>query len=211
MSVPFKDAAELDAGGTAAFLRLVSGHGGRRRGAALFQVNARGAPVEFTYNRLDLPSGALWRPEQLERESAKALARSLFEAARRTPLVLLCLADEIDAALFAHDLEVQISVCRIAVQVDGEPFDPPHEIRTPRQPQRSEEDGAPRFRGDPREPGSFERVVSGDATAHLFWRPALPSPESPPRRLVARLAARGLLLEPFERAGAGFDEAFSGA
>jgi hypothetical protein len=183
VSVPFQDAAELDAGGTAAFLRLVPGQGDRRRGAALFQVNARGAPVEFTYNRLDLPSGALWRPEQLEREAAKALARSLFEAARRTPLVLLCLADEIDAALLAEDLDVQIPVCRVAVQVDGEAFPP----------------------------ASVERVVSGDVTAHLFWRPALPSAASPPRRLVTTLTARGLLLEPFERASAGFQEAFSGA
>jgi hypothetical protein len=183
VSVPFKDAAELDAGGTAAFLRLVPGRGDLRRGAALFQVNARGAPVEFTYNRLDLPSAALWRPEQLEREAAKALARSLFEAARRTPLVLLCLADEVDAALLAQDLDVQIPVCRVAVHAGGEPFDPT----------------------------SVEPVVSGDATAHLFWRPALPSRESPPRRLVTTLAARGLLLEPFERALAGFYEAFSGA
>ncbi len=183
MSVPFKDAAELDAGGTAAFLRMVPGEETSRRGGALFQVNARGAPVEFTYNRLDLPPGALWRPEQLEREAAKALAMSLFDAARRTPLVLLCLADEIDAALFADDLEVQIPVCRVAVEGDGEPF----------------------------YPASVERVVSGDANAHLFWRPALPSPESPPRRLVITLAARGLLLEPFERALAGFEEAFSGA
>jgi hypothetical protein len=183
VSVPFKDAAELDAGGAAAFLRLVPGAGDRRRGAALFQVNARGAPVEFTYNRLDLPSGALWRPEQLEREAAKALARSLFEAARRTPLVLLCLADEIDAALLAEDLEVQIPVCRVALQTGGETFQ-----------------SAP-----------VERVVSGDVTMHLFWRPALPSAESPPRRLVTTLAARGLLLEPFERALAGFQEALSGA
>jgi hypothetical protein len=186
VSVPFKDAAELDAGGTAAFLRLVPVScpaDSSWRGAVLFQVNARGAPVEFTYNRLDLPSGALWRPEQLEREAVKALARSLFEAARRTPLVLLCLAAETDAALFADDLEVQIPVCRVGVDADGEPFDVP----------------------------SFERLVSGDTTAHLFWRPGLPSPESPPRRLVTTLAARGLLLEPFERALAGFHEAFSGA
>jgi hypothetical protein len=182
VSVPFKDTAELDAGGTAAFLRLIPAHGERRRGAAMFQVNARGAPVEFTYNRLDLPSGALWRPEQLEREAAKALARSLFEAARRTPLVLVCLAHEIDAALLAEDLEVQIPVCRVAVQADGGPFDVM----------------------------SGEALVSGEATAHLFWRPALPSVESPPRRLVTTLAARGLLLEPFERALAGFDEALAG-
>jgi hypothetical protein len=200
VSVPFKDAAELDAGGTAAFLRLVPGRGDPRRGAALFQVNARGAPVEFTYNRLDLPSEVLWRPEQLEREAAKTLARSLFEAARRTPLVLLCLADEIDAALFSEDLEIQIPVCRVAVRADDEPFDPPQRIRTP----------PPRFRGDSGEPVPVERLVSGDATAHLFWRPALPSPESPPRRLVTTLAARGLLLEPFERALEGFHEALSG-
>lgn len=186
MSVPFKDAAELDAGGTAAFLRLVPVSdelGPLRRGAALFQVNARGAPVEFTYNRLDLPSVALWRPDQLERETTKALARSLFEAARRTPLVLLCLAEEIDVALFVEDLEVQIPVCRVAVVRDG------------RGPALA----------------SAERAVSGDATAHLFWRPALPSAESPPRRLVSTLAARGLLLEPFERALAGYREALEGA
>lgn len=181
MSVPFKDAAELDAGGTAAFLRIVP-DGGVSRGA-LFQVNARGAPVEFTYNRLDVPSGALWRPEQLERESAKALAVSLFEAARRTPLVLLCLADEVDAALFREDLEVQIPVCRVAIVEEGGRL----------------------------EAAVSEQVVLGDVTAHLFWRPGVPSVESPPRRLVTALAGRGLLLEPFERALAGLEEAFSGA
>jgi hypothetical protein len=194
VSVPFKDAAELDAGGTAAFLRLLPvspGDESPGRGGALFQVNARGAPVEFTYNRLDLPAAALWRPEQLEREAAKALTTSLFEAARRTPLVVLCLASEIDPALFAEDLEVQIPVCRVAVATAGQ-------------------DGAPPGAG-PAGSGPSELVVSDDVTAHLFWRPALPSAESPPRRLVSTLAARGLLLEPFERALAGFDEALAGA
>jgi hypothetical protein len=180
VSVPFKDAAELDTGGTAAFLRLVRGRDERERGGALFQVNARGAPVEFTYNRLDLPSGALWRPEQLEREAAKELARSLFEACRRTPLVLLCLAAEIEPALFTEDMEVQIPVCRVALEADGTPFE-----------------------------AATEHIVSGGAPAHLFWRPAVPSTESPPRRLVATLASRGLLLEPFERALTGFREALS--
>jgi hypothetical protein len=183
VSVPFKDAAELDTGGTAAFLRIVP-DGVTTRGA-LFQVNARGAPVEFTYNRLEGPSPrALWRPEQLERESAKALAASLFEAARRTPLVLLCLAAEIDAALFTDDLEVQIPVCRVAVTDDA---------------------------GGLGDEVPAERVVSGDVTAHLFWRPAQPSGASPPRRLLMTLADRGLLLEPFDRALAGLDEAFLGS
>ncbi len=183
MSVPFKDAAELDAGGTAAFIRITRGRHQRERerSAALFQVNARGAPVEFTYNRLELPPETLWRPEQLEREAAKALAKSLFEACRRTPLVLLCLAAEIDPALFAEDLEVQIPVCRLALEDDLVPIE------------------------------AAERIASGEVVAHISWRPALPSPASPPRRLVATLASRGLLLEPFERAVAGIEEALSGA
>jgi hypothetical protein len=179
VSVPFKDAAELEAGGAAAFLRILPGRHERERRGALFQVNARGAPVEFTFNRVDVPSAVLWRPEQLEREATKALAASLFEVARRTPLVLLCLAVEVDAALFAEDLEVQIPVCRVAVEDEGPPFG---EVA--------------------------EEVVSDGRRAHLFWRPALPSPESPPRRLVGTLASRGLLLEPFERVLAGLDEAF---
>jgi hypothetical protein len=138
--------------------------------------------VEFTYNRIDLPAGALWRPEELEREAAKALAKSLFEAARRTPLVLLCLTAELDAGLFTEELEVQIPVCRVGVDNDEAPFG-----------------GSP---------GASEHVVSDERQAHLFWRPALPSAESPPRRLVAGLASRGLLLEPFERVLAGLGEAF---
>jgi hypothetical protein len=182
VSVPFKDAAELEAGGTAAFLRVLPGRHEHERRGALFQVNARGAPVEFTFNRVDLPPVALWRPEELEREAAKALARSLFEAARRTPLVLLCLTAELDAGLLTEELEVQIPVCRVGVDTEDAPFS-----------------GGP-------EPA--EQVISGGLRAHLFWRPALPSAESPPRRLVAGLASRGLLLEPFERALAGLEEAF---
>jgi hypothetical protein len=179
VNVPFKDAAELEAGGTAAFFRVIPGRHDRERRAALFQVNARGAPVEFTFNRVDLPPQALWRAEQLEREAVKALAISLFEAARRTPLVLLSLAGEVHGALFSEDLEVQIPVCRVAVDDAGVPS------------------------------GEFgEEVLCGDRRAHLFWRPALPSAESPPRRLVTTLASRGLLLEPFERVLAGLEEAF---
>jgi hypothetical protein len=96
--------------------------------------------------------------------------------------VLLCLATEVDATLFSEDLEVQIPICRVEI-------------------------------GDGAFPNaaSSERVEAGDVTAHLFWRPALPSTESPPRRLVGMLASRGLLLEPFERALAGLDEALRGA
>jgi hypothetical protein len=198
VSVPFKDAAELEAGGTAAFLRVLPGSHEHERRGALFQVNARGAPVEFTFNRVDLPPVALWRPEELEREAVKALARSLFEAARRTPLVLLCLSAELDAGLFTEELEVQIPVCRVGIDTDDA-----HPSPLAGEVARQGRMGV--FSGDP-EPA--EQVVSGGRQAHLFWRPALPSAESPPRRLVAGLASRGLLLEPFERVLAGLEEAF---
>jgi 2,3-dihydroxybenzoate-AMP ligase len=46
------------------------------------------------------------------------------------------------------------------VLVAGDPGDPPHEIRTPGYPRRSEEGGAPRFRGDP---GEFRALDAVDA------------------------------------------------
>lgn len=180
MSIPFKDNAEMEAGGTAAFLRLLPGAHDRERRGAILQVNSRGSPVEFTYNRIDLPASALWRPDQLLREAAKTLAASLFEATRRTPLVLVCLAAEVPPALFGEDLDVKIPVCRVALEADlGQ---------------------APA--------GGGEDVLSDGRQVHLFWRPQLPASQSPQRRLVATLSARGLLLEPFDRMLEGLDEAF---
>ena len=181
MTVPFRDTAELDAGGTAAFLRIVHGRTEAERRGALFQINARGEPVEFTFNLVELPSSALWRPEDLERQAVKSLTTSLFEGAKRTPLLLLCRATEVAPSLFGEDLEVQIFVCRIATADDALVPDP----------------------GE-----AAEERRSGEQVVHLFWRPEVPGSESPPRRLVATLAARGLLLEPFERALAGLEEAF---
>jgi hypothetical protein len=179
VSIPFKDNAEMEAGGTAAFLRLLPGAHDRERRGAILQVNGRGSPVEFTYNRVDLPASALWRPDQLQREVAKTLAASLFEATRRTPLVIICLAAEIPPALFGEDLDVKIPVCRVAPEPDLEPA-----------------------------PSGGEDVLTGGRSLHLFWRPHLPAPQSPPRRLVATLSGRGLLLEPFDRMLEGLEEAF---
>ena len=49
MTVPFRDAAELDAGGTAAYLRVTPGRTRSERLAGLLQINAKGEPVEFVY------------------------------------------------------------------------------------------------------------------------------------------------------------------
>ncbi len=178
--VPFRNAAELEAGGNAAYLRLTAGQEPRRRLAALFQVNARGEPVEFTFNQMELPAGALWRADDLLRQSARLLTISLFEGAQRSPLVLLCLAAEVDPWLFRDDLLVQIPVCRVGLEGDVAILDQ----------------------------GEESELLSGaEILANLFWRPKPPAPESPPRRLLDALVSRGLLLEPFDRTMAGLEEA----
>ena len=39
------------------------------------------------------------------------------------------------------------------------------------------------------------------SSVHIFWQPSPPGEESPERALFEQLSARGLLLEPFDRAG----------
>ncbi len=86
--IPFQDAADLEALGAAAFLkiepagRVGGGESSQRAGrgegggepnrlagptgvrGALFLINARGEPLEFAYNRVETPSTFLWRTQR---------------------------------------------------------------------------------------------------------------------------------------------------
>ena len=55
--------------------------------------------------------------------------------------------------------------------------------------------------------GVTETVERLDDQLQVFWTGAAPDPVGTARRLVDRLARRGLLTEPFERAAAGLNEA----
>jgi len=44
---------------------------------------------------------------------------------------------------------------------------------------------------------------------HVFWVASSPAPDSSARALLDALGSRGLVLEPFERAAKGIDEAFA--
>ncbi len=182
MTVPFRHAAELEAGGNAAFLRIVAGRHDSEKVGALLQINARGEPIEFTFNQMELPAGALWQVGDLDRHAARMLVESLFNAAQRTPLLLLCLAREIPPALFRDEVVVQLPLCRVAVERDLLALDS----------------------GE-----STEEKTSLNQTVHLFWRPVPPAPESPARRLIDAIASRGMLVEPFERILAGIKEALA--
>jgi len=176
--IPFRDAAELEAGGTAAYLRLTTGRTRSERLAGLLQVNAKGEPVEFTFGAVQVPTGPLWRAGDAERGGMRSLIISLFQTSERSPLLLLCLAGEIPPELFRDELRVVLPVCRVAAGGDAAQLDD----------------------------GEVEEEAA-EPTLHLFWRPGPPPPESPARRLLDSLARRGLLSEPFDRIPAGLREA----
>lgn len=180
MTIGFRNAAELEAGGNAGFLRVIPNSAGGQWAAALLQINGRGEPIEFTFSRLPLPSASLWSPTGLKRHALTVILASLFEAARRSPLMLLCLAREMPAAVFGEDLQVHLPVCRIATAGD-------------------------QVEAGPRE--IAEEIFQERESIRLLWTSRPPDPASPARALLDLLAARALLLEPFERIPDGLREA----
>ena len=180
MPIPFRNAAQIEAGGNAAFIRIVSGSNDQERVGAILQVNALGEPIEFVFNKMQIPSGALWRGDDLRRYVNRMLLASLFQASQRAPLVLCCLAQEIDAQTFSEDLQVQIAVCRVGRMGDVTGVT---------------------------EAEAREEMSSSEVAVHLFWMGPKPGPEAPHRKLVQALARRGLVLEPFERTLRGLHEA----
>jgi hypothetical protein len=183
MAIRVRDSRELEALGCAGFLRVLRTEDRRRYRAALFLVGPRGEPVEFTYSELEARP-FLWRREILDREAARRLAMALFDACPRVPQVLHCLAEEVPPELFEEDLEVELPVARIA-----------REEAVVGQAAREGRDLL----------GPEGQVVQ------IFWRGGVPAEDSPERSLVTRLAERGLLLEPFERAEEGLREVYGPA
>jgi hypothetical protein len=183
MPIPYRDQDQLDEWGTAAFLRLAADSDRLGYRGALFQINARGEPVEFTYNHVETPNTFLWRPADVRRAALKTLTISLLAACPRVPRVIFGLASEVPNELFCQDIRVSPPVCRIASGLQATEY------------------------------SSLEAPETLDQAAalHLFWFPAPPAAESPERRLVQHLAEHGLLLEPFDRAATGLEEVYGHA
>lgn len=182
MPIPFLDQIDVEELGAAGYLRLQQGRSETERLGALLCINALGEPLEFVYNRLELPHPFLWRREDLLRHAARGLLGSLFTACTTTPRILLCLADEVGAELLLDDLSVKLPVGRIDAEV-----------------------GPARAAGLPNE-AATELEQPG-----LFWTPAAPTTGSPEHQLFDRLASHGLLLEPLERAASGLREVYPAA
>jgi hypothetical protein len=180
MPIPYRDSDDLDELGAVGYLKIEPVTDGSGYLGALFLLNARGEPLEFTYNRIDTPNTFLWRQDDLRRHAARKLTASLFSLCPRTPRLLLCLAKEIGSELFTQDIQVSIPVCRLGTDrealstVDSE----------------------------------TEDIVQAAEPVHAFWFPGKPAEDSIELRLLQLVASRGLLLEPFERASIGLREVY---
>ena len=178
MPIPFRDATELEELGAAAYLKIEEQPAGYM--GALFLVNARSEPLEFTYTRIETPNTFLWRPADIRRHATRKLIASLLSLCPQAPRLLLCLAEEVDSELFCHDIRVSIPVCRIA----------PKQAVVPYTGQEARDE------------------AEADEPLHLFWFPDRPTEGSVEQRLIHQLSEYKLLLEPFNRAAAGIREVY---
>jgi hypothetical protein len=150
---------------------------------ALFLIDAAGEPVEFTHARIEAPRPLLWRQEDHRSHCLRALSASLFDACPVAPIVVLCLAEEVDHRLFSEHIGIDIPLGRVS---DA---------------------------GSALDPSSGEALENTPVTGQqpelsIYWTRA-PETESPSRLLFDVLARRGLLLEPFLRAETGLREVYA--
>lgn len=180
MPIPFRDADEIEALGVAGYLRIDASQDGKVFRGALFLVNARGEPVEFTYSEVKTPGTFLWRHEDIRRHATRKLAASLLATCREVPQFLICLADEVGHDLFCNEIHLSIPVGRVASLLESTPHS------------QSE----------------VQADIEDPQPLHIFWFPGKPADESLENRLLSKLVNRGLLLEPFDRALVGLAEVY---
>lgn len=186
MPISFHDVGDVDELGSAGFLKLEPLVGDDRvtvgAVAGLLVINARGEPLEFAFNRVELRHPSLWGERLARSHLQRRLVASLLSVCNSDPRLLVCLDDEIDLDLFGRELRVEVPIVRIGVLA-------PHE----RAVDRATGDG----------------IDEGSPPMPITWQPAPPNDASAEHRLFERLGAHGLLLEPFERASLGLKEVYS--
>jgi hypothetical protein len=114
MPIPFNNAGNGDTQGAIGFLRLLEEGQGSVIRAALFTASVLDVPLEFCFTQMDFADSVLWRKREARRVAAASLIRTLFQAANRTPDVILGLADEIPPLVFSEDITVNVPVCRVS-------------------------------------------------------------------------------------------------
>ena len=164
---------------SAGFFRVLTNKRDSHMGGLLV-LDARGEPLEFTYNRVSAKHLFLWRERDLRRAVTRELLTSLLDACPRSPSAIFCLAAEVEADLFSDDLDVRRPLARVA------PASATLGVSSVEE----------------------HEAIDGASDAQMFWVRGRPSDATPARQLVAKLAERGLILEPFDRVVAGLREAY---
>ena len=118
MPIPFDDPTEPNLHGAIAWLRFVEETNGKGIRAALFQTSTQGEPLSFCFTRMDAGDPSLGQSVNGRLTALPALAKCLFRATSISPALILSLADEIPARMFADDLQVKLPSCLVR------PFDP---------------------------------------------------------------------------------------
>jgi len=116
----------------------------------------------------------------LRRHAERRLTTSLLSIAESEPRLLFCLADEVSVELLTQDIEIDVPVGRVER--------PAGQVAAP-----DADDG---------------NLPPVPYAAHVIWQTAPPLEGSPARALFEKLSARGLLLEPFDRAADALREVY---
>ncbi len=180
MPISFRDADEIEELGVAGYLKIDAPGEGKTFRGALFLVNARGEPVEFSYNKIETPASFLWRQDDIQKHATRKLVTSLLDTCQKTPRFLICMAEEIGHELFCNEIHLEILVCRIGTSLQSISHS-------------SQE---------------IEVTLEDPDPINIFWFPEQPGDESLEHQLLLRLISAGMLFEPFERALAGLQEVY---
>lgn len=181
MPIPFHDSKEVEELGTAGYLKIEPDSSGSSFAGALFLVNCRGEPLEFSYNRIEIPHTFLWKRADLQFHAVRKLVTSLLSICPKIPRLILCLAEEIPSEVFCQDIKISIPVCRIASALKTASYSNKEVKETANSPE----------------------------PINLFWYPQRPGDNTLEQQLLGKLNSYGLILEPFERASRGLNEVYS--
>ncbi|MDO8587081.1 MAG: hypothetical protein Q7T82_08590 [Armatimonadota bacterium] len=118
MPIPFQDQNTVSTG-TAGYLKFLTPAAKGVWLGALFIMNDRGEPVEFTHARVSSPKPLLWRPNDLRMRCIESLCASMFDVCPVVPDLLLCLSEEGDLRSLAESISLRVPVGRITHDGSG--------------------------------------------------------------------------------------------
>lgn len=121
MPVPYRRTPRAAEYGLAAYLDAVWLPTDRTLYGGILVLDGKGQPQEFVHNILAAPSGILWPDEKALEIGIPMLAHSLFDACRREPDVLVCLASLGPPEFLRVELAPSIPFAQVSPPREGIP------------------------------------------------------------------------------------------